>query len=51
MDRSGNSYKSMVGSLEASLKKLQTPYVDILCTSPVCPSNELTFERRALVGL
>ncbi|RSH95711.1 hypothetical protein EHS25_000803 [Saitozyma podzolica] len=30
INRSGNSYKSMYVSLEASLKKLQTTYVDIL---------------------
>ena len=29
--RSGNSYKSMTSSLEASLKKLGTSYVDVLC--------------------
>jgi aryl-alcohol dehydrogenase-like predicted oxidoreductase len=29
--RAGNSYKSMAISLEASLKKLQTTYVDVLC--------------------
>lgn len=32
--RSGNSYKSMYVSLEDSLKKLQTTYVDILCACP-----------------
>ena len=28
---SGNSYKSMFVSVEASLKKLQTSYIDVLC--------------------
>lgn len=31
INRSGNSYKSMMVSLEDSLKKLGTTYVDILC--------------------
>lgn len=33
INRSGNSYKSMMISLESSLKKLQTTYVDVFCES------------------
>lgn len=31
INRSGNSYKSMIVSLEDSLKKLGTTYVDVFC--------------------
>jgi len=34
INRSGNSVKSMMVSLEASLKKLGTTYVDVLCKCP-----------------
>lgn len=33
INRSGNSLKSMMVSLEASLKKLGTTYVDVFCRS------------------
>jgi aryl-alcohol dehydrogenase-like predicted oxidoreductase len=33
INRSGNSYKSMIVSLEDSLKKLGTTYVDVFCES------------------
>ena len=33
INRSGNSVKSMMVSLEASLKKLGTTYIDVFCKS------------------
>lgn len=39
INRSGNSVKSMMVSLEASLKKLGTTYIDVFCECPI-------YERR-----
>jgi aryl-alcohol dehydrogenase-like predicted oxidoreductase len=41
INRSGNSVKSMMVSLEASLKKLGTTYIDVFC-------EYATSERRGL---
>jgi hypothetical protein len=54
INRSGNSYKSMMVSLEDSLKKLGTTYVDILCECRVSDGSHdesRLIRRHALVGL
>jgi aryl-alcohol dehydrogenase-like predicted oxidoreductase len=55
INRSGNSLKSMIVSLEDSLKKLGTTYVDVFCESTcgpdLCIVRPGTDSRYALVGL
>ena len=51
INRSGNSVKSMMVSLEASLKKLGTTYIDVFCKSSTVKRSRADHGRHALVGL
>jgi len=51
INRSGNSVKSMMVSLEASLKKLGTTYIDVFCESCTVEGIKTDDGRHALVGL
>jgi aryl-alcohol dehydrogenase-like predicted oxidoreductase len=51
INRSGNSVKSMMVSLEASLKKLGTTYIDVFCECHTLNRTDADDGRYALVGL
>jgi aryl-alcohol dehydrogenase-like predicted oxidoreductase len=51
INRSGNSVKSMMVSLEASLKKLGTTYIDVFCECSTIKRTNADDGRHALVGL